>query len=117
MSFFGWLSHSRQAVLLGAAYVLVAGSAHAQVISSNLSHDASVSSTESSSTDNLPPIDSSSADAALPGNPGGHGAGGGGPYDNKARAVSYSRWTFVTGAGFNAPIGNDLPYITWGGNF
>src|ERR1700728_2856086 len=21
------------------------------------------------------------------------------------------------GAGFNAPIGNDIPYITWGGNF
>jgi Outer membrane protein beta-barrel domain len=117
MSFFGWLSHPRQAVLLAAAFLLVAGSAHAQVTSSNLSHDSSISSTESSSTDNLPPIESSSADAALPGNPGGHGAGGGGPYDNKPRAANYSRWTFVTGAGFNAPIGNDIPYITWGGNF
>jgi hypothetical protein len=24
---------------------------------------------------------------------------------------------FEAGAGFNAPIGNDTPYITWGGNF
>jgi len=32
---------------------------------------------------------------------------------------SHNRWnhfTFELGAGFNAPIGNDIPYITWGGN-
>jgi len=28
-----------------------------------------------------------------------------------------SRLAFEGGAGFNAPIGNDTPYITWGGNF
>jgi hypothetical protein len=28
-----------------------------------------------------------------------------------------NRLTFEAGAGFNAPIGNDGPYITWGGNF
>jgi len=27
-----------------------------------------------------------------------------------------SRFTGEIGGGFNAPIGNDLPYITWGGN-
>jgi Outer membrane protein beta-barrel domain len=27
------------------------------------------------------------------------------------------RLTWVAGGGFNAPIGNDTPYITWGGNF
>lgn len=27
------------------------------------------------------------------------------------------RLTFEAGAGFNAPIGNDTPFITWGGNF
>jgi hypothetical protein len=29
---------------------------------------------------------------------------------------SASKFTFDLGAGFNAPIGNDNPYITWGGN-
>jgi hypothetical protein len=117
MSFFGGLSHPRQTALLAAAFLLVAGSADAQLSSSNSSHDSAVSSTESSSIDYLPLTDLSSADAALPGDPGGHGAAAGGPYDNKSRAASFSRWTFVTGAGFNAPIGNDIPYITWGGNF
>lgn len=28
-----------------------------------------------------------------------------------------NRLTFEAGGGFNAPIGNDTPYITWGGNF
>jgi Outer membrane protein beta-barrel domain len=28
-----------------------------------------------------------------------------------------SRLTFEGGGGFNAPIGNDQPFITWGGNF
>jgi hypothetical protein len=28
-----------------------------------------------------------------------------------------SRLAFEAGAGFNAPIGNDTPFITWGGNF
>jgi hypothetical protein len=28
-----------------------------------------------------------------------------------------SKLAFEGGAGFNAPIGNDNPYITWGGNF
>src|ERR1700759_2535314 len=121
MSFFGWMLHSRHTALLGAAFFLVAGSAHAQLTSSNSPHDSAVSSTESSSTDYLPnsvPLTSlSSAEAALPGNPAAHGAAGGGPYDNKPRAANFSRWTFEAGAGFNAPIGNDIPYITWGGNF
>jgi hypothetical protein len=27
------------------------------------------------------------------------------------------KWAFEAGGGFNAPIGNDTPFITWGGNF
>jgi len=29
----------------------------------------------------------------------------------------FNHLAFEAGAGFNAPIGNDTPYITWGGNF
>jgi len=117
MSFFGLLSHPRHSALLGAALFLVAGTAHAQLTSSNSSHDSAVSSSTDYLSNYLPLTDSSSAEAALPGNPAGHGAAGGGPYDNKPRAGNFSRWTFEAGAGFNAPIGNDIPYITWGGNF
>jgi hypothetical protein len=41
---------------------------------------------------------------------GGEGYGGG-------KHGRFHKWTFETGAGFNAPVGNDTPYISWGGNF
>lgn len=59
----------------------------------------------------------SAADPAVPANPAGDGSAAAGPYDNTAANRPFSRWTFEAGAGFNAPIGNDIPYITWGGNF
>ena len=57
--------------------------------------------------------------AALPAEPSGSGAAGGGQehgggYHDRSLM---SRLTFIAGAGFNAPIGNDGPYITYGGNF
>lgn len=40
---------------------------------------------------------------------------GGGQYpQSKDR---FDKLSFELGGGFNAPIGNDIPYITWGGNF
>jgi hypothetical protein len=100
---------------LGAAVLIAFGTAHAQLASTDSSRDAAATSTESSSNDYLTLIDTSSADPAAPASPAGKGAGGG-PYDNRGPR-SFSRWTFEAGAGFNAPIGNDIPYITWGGNF
>jgi hypothetical protein len=41
----------------------------------------------------------------------GNGGGSGGK-----RAFLHN-WTFEAGGGFSAPVGNDTPYITWGGNF
>jgi hypothetical protein len=48
-------------------------------------------------------------------------AAGGGQYDNHGGGGStrgrFSHWAFEAGAGANGPIGNDKPFITWGGNF
>jgi hypothetical protein len=44
-------------------------------------------------------------------------AAGGGQESNGGHHRFYEGLTFEAGAGFNAPIGNDTPYITWGGNF
>ncbi len=70
----------------------------------------------SSSTTNLPddPSDATMLKAAvLDGNASGGGGGGG----IGGRLFDASHLSFELGGGFNAPIGNDTPYITWGGNF
>jgi hypothetical protein len=41
----------------------------------------------------------------------GQGGGGGGHHG------LFHSLTFEAGGGFNAPVGNDTPYISWGGNF
>ena len=125
MSSFCW-SRARRFAFLGAAVLVACGTALAQRTSTDsISTDSisrldapisEASAAESSSNDYLAMIDLTPGDPGMPGDPGG-GKGAGGPYDNKSRGPSYSRWTFEFGAGFNAPIGNDIPYITWGGNF
>ncbi len=107
----------RRFAFLGAAVVLGAAVAQAQSGTfSNSSDEAAVSSTEASSnsyssSNDVSFIDSSSADPAVPA----HGAG---QYDNRSRGGGGGRhYAFEAGGGFNAPVGNDIPYITWGGNF
>lgn len=119
MSFFGGFS-ARPVAFLSVAIMLACGTARAQLGVTDSSRDSGTASKEfsgaqSSSNDYVAMIDLT-ADPGVPADPAG-GKGGGGPYDNRSRGPSYSRWTFEFGAGFNAPIGNDIPYITWGGNF
>lgn len=45
------------------------------------------------------------------------GGSGGGQSDKKESPFRLSHIALEAGAGFNSPIGNDSPYITWGGNF
>src|SRR5271165_556385 len=42
----------------------------------------------------------------------GQGGGGGGHH-----GMFHHSLAFEAGGGFNGPVGNDTPYITWGGNF
>src|SRR3954471_13455354 len=100
------------AVLLGAALV----QSPAETLP-NASPDAAVSSESASysSSNDFAIPELSFADPAVPAASPAHG---GGQYDNRSGAGrSGRRWAFEAGGGFNAPIGNDIPYITWGGNF
>jgi hypothetical protein len=55
--------------------------------------------------------------AAVPADPSASGAAGGQEHGGGYHDHSFmSRMTFIAGAGFNAPIGNDGPYVTYGGN-
>jgi hypothetical protein len=65
------------------------------------------------------------AEFSLPGNPASNGAaafGGGGQYGQSGdsggghHGVFHHPLAFELGGGFNGPVGNDTPYITWGGN-
>lgn len=117
MSSSRWSSPVRRFAFLGAAVLLAVATASAQLASTpNSSHSASASAAESSSNDFFA-TDSGSGDGSEPSAaPAGHAAG---QYDNGA-GTSHglrSRMVFEAGGGFNSPIGNDGPYITWGGNF
>ena len=114
----------RHVNLLGCALVFAAGIANAQPTSA---HDQSNAAGYSSSQAGLSASGVQLAEFALPESPepgaaasegasaaGQYGNGGG--YGGEKRSLLHS-WTFEAGGGFNAPIGNDGPYITWGGNF
>ena len=127
------MSLTRHASLLSVAVALSVGAASAHVARAQASPDQIASSHDPSDAAAVDPSGSaaaseSSSSAAMPlaGNAGADGAAipaasgtgasqeeGGGYHD---RSV-FSHLTFEAGAGFNAPIGNDSPYITWGGNF
>lgn len=80
------------------------------------SAQAQTSDSFSSSNQGLIALD---ADPGLPGSPKpaiGGGAGQNGTYGYHNRDL-FSHFTFEAGGGANAPIGNDQPFITWGGNF
>ena len=81
---------------------------------------ANSSATYSSSQSGLSATDIQFASISMPANPSGAGAGqygSGGEYGaGKSHGGLMSHLTYEAGGGFNAPVGNDTPYITWGGN-
>lgn len=109
-----WLSSLVRVAFVGTAAVLGMGIAQAQSASA---HDAAATAlTDSSSSSSL--VDSSAlAEPSAP------APAAGGQYDNRGGGGGHQmhgikdRLTWEAGGGFNAPIGNDTPYITWGGNF
>src|SRR5579863_4089810 len=104
------LSPMRRLVVVGASILLGVSVSQAQSFSSAGDPSTADSSASYSSSSDFAFTD---AGAAEPGTPAG---GGGGQYDNRGGKPG-RQYTFEGGAGFNAPIGNDQPYITWGGNF
>jgi hypothetical protein len=106
----------RRFAFVGAAVLMSAAVAQAQSGAfSNSSHDAAISNPDSASHSYSSSTDSAFNDfsAAEPA----AASPAGGQYDNRSAHRSGRQWAFEAGGGFNAPIGNDIPYITWGGNF
>ncbi len=113
-----WMSLTRRLSLLSAVGLLTVGSAIAQS-SSNLSASTMPSASDSSSQAIQLVSDDMGGGMAMKALPiaGGAGAGAGQYGHDKHTAFSMNHIALELGAGFNAPIGNDTPYITWGGNF
>ena len=113
------MSPLRRACFASGLALLVAVSASAQsapTISSNLQIS---SANESSSISFQPTIDDGVSGApALRDAAASLGVGGGAAgQDTGGHHGMFHGLAFEAGGGFNAPFGNDTPYISWGGNF
>jgi hypothetical protein len=113
------MSLTRQICLLSGAVILAAVSANAQTTVPTVSSANTVSADESSSSssqfvadDNVSGVANLRAAIAASGSGAGAAQYGG----EKHGPFSVSHIALEFGGGFNAPIGNDTPYITWGGN-
>ena len=113
----------RRAGLIAFAGLFAASFANAQSASSQ---DQSGSSGYSSSQAGLSASGLQLSDFSLPGSadfgsPSSDGAGGGqygqGGGGGGHHGLFHHGLAFEAGGGFNAPVGNDTPFITWGGNF
>jgi hypothetical protein len=93
------------------AVLAVTFAAFSTAIASAQSPDQFASSTQSLVADNSDPA--APTPILSPGAAGGQSNGSYGYHDHGLT----SHLTFEAGGGFNAPIGNDQPVITWGGNF
>ena len=120
----------RRAIWTTVAVLFAAGFANAQTASSqdqpaDQSSSPANSTAYSSSQAELSASGLQLAEFSLPdaANPIGAAAGGagGGQYGQSGGGGSqhglFHHLAFEAGGGFNAPVGNDTPFITWGGNF
>jgi hypothetical protein len=114
-----WMSLMRRVCFYCGTAILAAGSASGQSTTSpNPANSSLIAANESSSSSLQLAADEGldgaaalrTAAAAL-----GSGAGGG-QADAGGRHGLFSNFAFEAGAGANAPVGNDTPFITWGGN-
>jgi hypothetical protein len=122
MSSLRWLFPIRSFSVVGAAMLLFAGAGRVQTLVAQDLQQATAPGVSSSLDYNFMADDSAAMPAAPAPNPDPANGGGGGQYDNRgggggSHGIFSRRLTWEAGAGFNAPIGNDKPYITWGGNF
>jgi hypothetical protein len=102
------------AIAAGFAVVMISGASNLLAQTTANENTSYSSSTQYQLAAEMDESDGSGAPSPQYGS-GGYGHGRGGYHS------SYNdRWShlaFEGGGGFNAPIGNDTPYITWGGNF
>jgi hypothetical protein len=113
------MSLLRRVSFLCSLAVLAVGSASAQSAPSSSSFSSSLfAAGESSSHESQFALDEGiGRSSALPGAPAAGGSGGGTAQQGHGWKSKVSRdFALELGAGFNSPIGNDKPFITWGGN-
>jgi hypothetical protein len=116
------VSPLRRACFVSGLALLVAVSASAQS-APTISSNPQIGSNESSSAAFQPGSDDGVSgapalrDAAASLGSGGGAAGGQGQQDTGGHHGMFHGLAFEAGGGFSAPIGNDTPYISWGGNF
>jgi hypothetical protein len=128
MSIISWQKTKRSALLLGCAAFFLAGIASAQ--STDSTSQATVSGWSSSQT-MTQAGEAQLAEGAVPANPAAAPANPAALPAAPSRAqdqdqdTDWHNWraqglthrlTWIAGGGFNAPVGNATPYITWGGN-
>jgi hypothetical protein len=119
-----WMSLTGGLCILGCAVFFTIPSAFAQSTASTNQINAPESPSGESSSLQLAEAALPDSSAGLPSTPANPGAlpsspTPGGQQDNTDSGLHglTHRLTFELGGGFNAPLGNDLPFITWGGNF
>jgi hypothetical protein len=119
MSVFRWMSLTRSvSFLFGAALFAVAVASAQSSPSNNPASPASLSPDEASSSNYLPVGDDLSGAPALAAAASAVSSGGGAAQEDHGWKHNVSNnFAVMAGAGFNAPVGNDVPYLTWGGNF
>jgi len=121
MSVSCWMSLTQRVSLLcGAALFAVAAASAQSSLSPNPTSSGTLSADEASSSafqlvdDDL----ASGASALSAAASAATGSGGGaGQEDHGWKHNVSNNFAVMAGAGFNAPVGNDVPYLTWGGNF
>jgi hypothetical protein len=110
------LSLMRRVCFLSSAALCIAAFAGAQ--SSSLNPTTQFAPGESSSASYQPFSDDDLTGAgALHDAVAALGSGHAGGAQDNGSGRGFNKFAFEAGGGFNAPIGNDTPYITWGGNF
>jgi hypothetical protein len=125
MPSFRWMSYMRNAAILSAAVAFAVGFASAESAPSlNPSSAPTLSANESSSTESssaalqLVAGNDAGAEMALPSAPSAAASGAGQQQSGGYQSNSiFSHLTFAIGGGFNGPLSESSPYITWGGNF
>lgn len=117
MAFFRSMPLARHATVLSAMLAFSFCVANAQIAKEDGSSNSLVPETESSSNAPQLEADLSAHDApALPASHAAMGSGQAGPYDSRVSRSVLSNLTYGFGGGFNAPVSESSPYITWGGN-
>lgn len=117
MSLSRWISPIRHGSLLLSALIMSGAAASAQTAITPTNTLSAESGQSSSQTFQIASNESFGDGMAMPAAAQDWGAEPSGRYGRQSQnRLSSHNFTFELGAGFNAPVGNDTPYITWGGN-